>query len=253
MRRTPTMVTLLALAVAASATWIGCGDDHGNEVTFVGNVISVTPAQAMRVAPSHRWLARVRSFVVPDALAQSSCPAKHVLACASNGRQRPVCARVHAADCRFSVAVDALPEEFANGFLAFEDDANGNGRGDAGRERIAFLLSPPLGNVCNGQVVTLHDVSIDFTTGAASAASVEKDPTTCPPPTPGTPVATRTPTRTPTPAGTPTRTPTPARPTRTPTYNAGAGLAGPPSTMLALLSAIGAVGLLLPSRRRSRE
>ena len=82
----------------------------------------------------------------------------------------------------------------------------------------------------------LDDVQIDFTPGTAhaTAGSVRKDPDTCTNATPG-PTATSTPGPSPTP------------------YSVAAPLHPPPSTMLAMLYGAGAVGLLLPVRRRRRR
>lgn len=223
------IVPILSIAVGAGGMWWGCGSSGGPFATFQGNVSSVSPPQSMREAPLHRWLAEVDSLVLPKALAQSTCPAKHVIACATNGRDNAVCVRVDS-ECGFSVSLDVLGGDFSKGSFGFVDDVNSNRAADSG-ERVAFLFTS-LGRVCNGTVVTLKNVAIDFNNGSATAGSVVKDPDTCPPTTP-----------------TPTRTPS-VGPTRTPTYYAAASLNQPPSKMLAFLSALGVVGLLLPPRRR---
>jgi hypothetical protein len=217
-------VVLLAMA--------SCGgdDNKARGVTFVGTVTSVTPQQAMLQVPSRRWLAKIESLLLPNAVAQSSCPAKHVLACAANGATAEACERVDIVDCGFSVSVPALPDAFARGAFGFIDDANDNGEHDSG-ETIAFLFEA-LGRLCEGTVVKLDDVQIDFTPGMAhaTAGSVRKDPDTCTGPVP---------------TSTPAPTPTP--------YSIAAPLNGPPSTMLAMLYGAGALGLLLPVRRRRRR
>jgi hypothetical protein len=227
----------IAAASVMLLTAMGCGSDHKQGgVTFVGTVTSVTPQQAMREVPARRWLAKVESLILPSAVAQSSCPAKHVLACASNGVSPEACERVDIVDCGFSVSVPATLTAFAGGAFGFVDDANDNAEQDSG-ETIAFLFED-LGRLCEGTVVKLDDVSIDFTPGSAhaTAGSVRKDPDTCPNVTPG-PSATSTPG--------PSPTPTP--------YSVAAPLNPPPSTMLAMLYGAGAVGLLLPVRRRRRR
>jgi len=222
-------VMVSALVIAAAAGWMGsgCGSDHGTAGTFAGNVTSVSPSQAMLQAPAHRWLAEIPSFVLPKALAQSTCPAKHVIICASNGRDAKICSDVSNGDCSFSVSLDVLADDFSNGTVEFADDTNGNGAIESG-EKVATLTNP-LGRVCNGSVVTLSDVAINFTNGTATASSVVKNPDTCSGAT-SVPV-----------------------PTATPTYTAGASLHQPPSPLLAFLSGVGVVGLLLPSRRKSRR
>lgn len=227
----------LAMAGVVLLAALGCGgSSNPGGVTFVGTVTSVTPQQAMREVPARRWLAKVQSLVLPSAVAQSSCPAKHVLACASNGSAPEACDRVEIVDCQFSVSVPATATDFAGGAFGFVDDANDNGAHDPG-ETVAFLFAA-LGRLCEGTVVHLEDVHIDFTPGAAkaTAGTVSKDPDTCPNTTPS-----------------PTTTSTPG-PSPTPTaYSVASPLQSPPSSMLAMLYGAGAVGLLLPMRRRRRR
>ena len=212
-----TMASAMLLAV------VSCGGDHHQHgVTFTGTVTSVSPQQAMLQTPSRRWLAKVDSFLLSSAVAQSSCPARHVLACANNGSDPESCERVDSGDCGFSVSVPADSDGFVGGTVAFVDDQDDDGEHDSG-EPVAFLLAS-LGRLCDGTVVKLDGVAINFTLGSATAASVNKDPDTCANVTP---------------------TPTP--------YGIAAPLNGPPSTMLAMLYGAGAVGLLLPVRWRRRR
>lgn len=257
----PTPVAVIAIVIT-SLGWLGCGGDGGGSgATFKGNVAAVSPAQARLAAPSQTWLARTRFLLLPEAVAQSSCPAAHVLICVDNGA-RTICRPVGSGDCDFSLSINAK-DDFASGQISFVNDANDDGNRDAGETR-AFLVNP-VGRVCNGSVITINDVAIDFSSPVAIAASIEKDPDTCPEATPArtrtsTPTAT---TRTPTMVGgTPTRTPTPVggaptatrTRTRTPTpYGYGASLNQPPSSMFAFLSGVGVLGLLLPFRRRPRR
>ncbi len=231
-RRTPAILGAILAVVAAGFFWQGCGGDDTKAATFTGNVSSVSPTQASIETPN-RWLARAGSFLLPKAVAQASCPAPHVLVCASNG-VRSFCKRVGSESCNFSISIFAV-NDFAQGSISFVDDANEDGNEDSGEAEA--ILFQPLGRVCNGSVVTLTDVDLNFTNGIATAASIEKDPDTCREPTP---------TRTPTPGGVP--------PTATPTmYAAARSLQGPPSSMLAFLSGAGVVGLILPRRWRSRR
>jgi hypothetical protein len=275
-RRIQAMTISLAVVLASAVVWQGCGgNDHGRggNVTIAGNVSSVTPAQAKAESRS-RLLAAAQWMFASQAVAQSSCPAHRVLVCVSNGPGQPVnCERVDSNSCSFAISFDVL-NEFADGVVAFSDDVNDDGKPEG--EAFAILTNP-LGRVCPGSVVLLNDVTLDFTAGTATAASVEKDPDTCTgTPTPAGSV-TATPTRTRTPAPTVTGTPptptpnatataiagmtataiatqtgTPANtPTGTTTpYSYGASLNQPPTTWLAFLFSAGALGLILPHRRR---
>ena len=275
-RRTLAATTLSLFFIAAVVVWQGCGgSDHNSSTsaTITGNVASVNPAQAK--AETRSRLLAAADLLVPRAVAQSTCAARHVLVCvASDPSQQAVCDTIDADSCRFSISFDVV-NDFADGKVAFIDDANQNGRADSG-EGFAFLTNP-IGPICPGTVVVLNDLSIDFSTITATAASVDKAPDTCgatATPTArgtGTPTATPTQVRTNTPSGTPpTSTPTrtaTALPTLTATaaaamtqtaaatmtgtpYAYGASLNQPPSTMLAFLFGAGVFGLILPYRRR---
>jgi hypothetical protein len=264
-RRIRAVAFTLVFAVAVAAAWQGCGgSDHGSSATFSGNVSSVSPTQTAGVASPRGLLAAARLSLSSTAHAQSTCPSSHLIVCAtSGGNQAIVCAPVDPNTCQFDLSLDVL-DQFANGHLGFFNDANGNLKPDSGE---AFgLLTNDIRPVCNGTVVTLSDVAIDFTTFSATAASFNKNPDACPakstptgtPPTP-TPTAPNVPpgnsTSTPTPSSTPTRTATAGgTPTSTPTptgYGYGLALNDPPSRMLAVLFGVGAFGLIVP-RRRSR-
>jgi hypothetical protein len=194
------LLALVALAVAVSDLSQGCGGSgRGSSplpsgVTFEGNVAAVLPPQAS--LGTRRWLARVESYLFPrPAIAQSTCAAKHVLACVTNGRDPAVCSAVNPSDCRFSVSTGLVSGSFAGGAFGFADDTNENGAIDPG-EAVAFFLSS-FANACEGSVLTLNEVFIDFSDGFATAASVDSNQT-CPTPTP-------TPTGRPTPSPTPTK------------------------------------------------
>jgi len=267
--------------IVAGALWSGCGDDdHGSGgATITGNIAAVNPPQARREGLSHRWLARLDSLVVGEAIAQSTCPARHTFICATNGRDPIACEPVDSTDCRFSITLDPLGD-FSDGGVSFFDDANQNGTFDQGE--LFAILTNQLVPLCEGTVATLNDVSANFSTLTATAASVVKSPDTCagtPTATAkatatvtGTPSATSTPTRAPatqTAAAAKTQTAAPGAtqtaaagatqtaaaktgtPTTTPTsYPYGASLNNPPSNWLALASGLGIVGLLIPRRRR---
>ena len=140
--------------------------------------------------------------------------------------------------------------------LRFIDDVNDNGEPDSGEAASTVAQSLIF---CNGDQVSITDAVVNFTTGA-TAATVRKTVDRCTTAPTATPSGSRTPTRTGTPGTpTPTRTGTPATPTPTGTlsptptgtvYVAAAPLNEPPTSLLAFLFSAGAVGLLIPRRRR---
>jgi hypothetical protein len=126
-----------------------------------------------------------------------------------------VCSPVRSSDCGFSTRI-VLAEDGESVVFFFVQDANGNGDADAG-EREAFLVSPLPDRLCNGDVLEIPDVDVNFLTSTATAGGfITKQIDACPAPT-GIP--TRTPSRTATP-GTPTPTTTGTPPTATPTASA---------------------------------
>jgi hypothetical protein len=52
--------------------------------------------------------------------------------CVSNGRDTAVCSKVDPTDCRVSVSVDVLLDDFAGGSFGFVDDTDGTGAIDSG-------------------------------------------------------------------------------------------------------------------------
>jgi len=126
----------------------------------------------------------------------------------SNGTT--VCSPVRSSDCTFSTRI-VLSEDDQSVFLFFVRDTNGNGGVDAG-ERQAFLVSPLPRRLCNGDVIEIPDVDIDFVTATATAGGfITKQIDACPEPTG---IASATPSRTTTPgAPSPTATGTPPTPT----------------------------------------
>ncbi len=243
----PVVAVFAALFVGLATQWSGCGGDGGTiAVTFQGDVASVTGASAKAPARS-RFFASVGRLLDPQAIAQGTCPAKRVLICAATGTAEttptptstvtptatttpvstptatrtvgavPVhCERVNSDTCGFSLQI-TLAEDGDEVVLFFVDDADGNGSFGSS-EKIAELQNP-LGRVCNGDLYTLEDVDVNFTSGNATATFVNQEIDACAP-TPG-PTSTR-PTATPTgtrPTATPTVTGTP--PTPTPTNTSG--------------------------------
>jgi hypothetical protein len=292
MRKMPAILLSGVGAILVAGTlWSGCGgDDHhgSNTATIKGNISSVNPPEARLDGASHRWLARLDSLLVGEAIAQASCPALHVQICASNGSDPIICQPVDPTDCSFTLEIDTRGD-FSSGTVSFFDDANQNGAFDQGE--LFAILTNQLVPLCNGTVVTLNDVSANFAALTATAASVVKDPDTCAGTPTATPRATATNAATSTPSSTPTHAPATRTaiaaatqtaapgatqtavagatqtvvvgatqtaaaqtPTVTPTggYGYGASLHEPPSSWLALASGLGLVGLLVPRRRRRR-
>jgi len=245
MRKMPKSGLIVLSGIGAFAIagmlWSGCGDDdhHGsNTATINGNVSAVNPAQARREESSRRWLARLDSLLVGEAIAQATCPARHTRICASNGVDPIICAPVDPTDCTFTLSIDTLGD-FSQGTVSFFDDVNQNGVFDQGE--LFAILTNQLVPLCNGTTVTLNDVSANFAALTATAASVVKNPDTCA----GTPTATARATSTPNATSTAapaTRTAAAAK-TRTaavPTQTAGAiqtQTAGPGATQTAAAGA----------------
>ena len=123
-----------------------------------------------------------------------------------------VCSHVDASGCKFSTRIE-LAEDGEPAAVFFVEDSNGDGKPNAA-ELESFLVSPLPARLCNGDVIEIPDVDVNFLNGTATAGgTITKALDACPAPT-GT--ATRTPSRTTTPGTpTPTRTGTPATPTPT--------------------------------------
>ena len=213
----------------------GCGGDHASTpVTFRGDVAEVKKVVSRTLKASGRFLA-ARDFsrgLLGEAFAQSSCGADvaAVLACAvtqhDGGDPRVSCAAVDENECTFSVAV-RLSEDGDSTSLVFVQDQNGNGRFDPEEPAAVadgLFEGSSATQFCNGDIVVLENVEIDFSTLSYTADSMEKSFDSCngaspsPTETSGlTPTATVTGTP-PTPTPTPTVTPTPTSPpTPTPT------------------------------------
>ena len=216
-------VVLLAGLAAWTLPQAGCGDGDNFAVTVVGDVDEVTGASAAAPAARESFFARVVRFFIGRATAQPECNADTVLACvattAGSGTEddRVSCRRVDA-DCFFATRV-RLVADGDDVFIFFCDDADDDGVCDD--DETTAELTNDVGEVCNGDQVTLDAVDIDFGAQQATADSVDVEPGACAP-TPGptdTPGATATPTATgtpPTPTPTVTGTPPTATPTETP-------------------------------------
>lgn len=233
-----------ALLLGLAAQWSGCGSSDTIAVTFQGDVANVTTASIQGPART-RFFASVGRFLVPKAIAQGSCEAEQVLICVATtaaaatptptstatatpatpvptATETPTgsvtttqCERVNSDTCSFSILA-TLANDGDEIEVFFVDDDDGDGEAGSGEDRAE--LQNPLGRVCNGDVYTLDDVDVDFSSGEATADFVDQEVDACAP----TPTITGTPTRTPTPTATgtpptPTPTVTGTPPTPTPT------------------------------------
>lgn len=214
MRRMRGFAALTATTLAVAVLyWQGCGSSGGEDVvTFRGNVESVVAA-AFAPSSSHTYLARLGGWLFPSAVAQSSCSTEveDVLACAGTGSEdeeggQVRCNRVRTSDCGFQVEI-RLAAEGDPVTLFFVQDENGDGAIDEG-EPTASIDDPPTFPVCNGDVIALDDVEIDFEAGSYSADGIVKEEGCSATPTP---TSTSGPSPTPTTESSPTPTtePTP--------------------------------------------
>jgi hypothetical protein len=242
----------LAVVCAGLLYSQGCGGSDPVPVVYRGNVTTVEPpATAARSQTQDGRLASSWRFeLVPSAVAQSgTCSEatrqnlRDVFLCvatshgnAAPGTPTPTprvtsrCFHVDAGSCEFEADL-SLEADHDPVVLIFTNSPDGSGDGDA-----AFLGGYEPTEFCNGDVVRIPDVDINFPAGTATAGGAivkELDgcaratvtptaaptsvttPTTTPTGTPATPTPTSeedTPTPTPSPTGpapTPTRTPTP--------------------------------------------
>jgi hypothetical protein len=164
--------------------------------------------------------AETTNFVTPVPTTTALATPTGTVTPAATATSRPassnrVCSPVRSSDCRFSTRI-VLSEDGQSVFLFFLQDTNNNGDVDPG-ERQAFLVSPLPGRLCNGDVLEIPDVDVNFLTSTATAGGfIIKLIDACPAPTSA---PTRTPTRTATAgtpaAGTPTATATGTPPTPT--------------------------------------
>ncbi|MGH7857382.1 MAG: hypothetical protein ACREQY_08630, partial [Candidatus Binatia bacterium] len=151
----------LATVAVLSVQWVGCGDGDDFAVVVNGNVDEVTGADTSR-APSERrsFLAAVEGLVVGRAVAQPECPdeAEQVLACAeSEDEDEFRCRGVKEETCAFTTSIQLDSDEDELGVF-FCDDADDDG--DCGDDETRAELTNDLGEVCNGDQVTLEDVDI---------------------------------------------------------------------------------------------
>jgi hypothetical protein len=166
---------------------VGCGDDRPDLLaSFQGNVRNVAGEVSARTAPSG-WWAFWASLEPPNAVAQS-CEAQSVLACAETFADGSAagerCTEVNSASCEFNTEIHVIDDDAG---VSFVDDTDGDGGRDLD-EPVAHLTND-LGSVCNGTVIVLHDVDINFAAETAVARRVDKPVDACPS---GTPQGTRT-------------------------------------------------------------
>jgi len=252
------MVTVITV-MGAALYWTGCGDDE-LQTTFEGNVSSVQPTTIAARSVRDGGFAFHLPQIPARAFAQGTCVAPGagatLLFCVKTSTFE-VCEPVSEGDCTFTL-ITGLEQERLPLLLRFVDDVNDNGAPDSG-EAVSTVTQSL--TYCNGDQVSIGNAAVNFTTGVTTA-TVRKTFDRCTNTTAptATPAGSRTPTRTGTPGTpTPTRTGTPATPTPTGTltptptgtaYVAAAPLQDPPTSMLAFLVSAGAVGLLIPRRRR---
>jgi hypothetical protein len=255
-------LALVALLGLTAAGYWSCGGDNENGAIFNGEVSSVSASLPAR-EPRSRGLAFLLPEIPSRAHAQASCPApgaRALLIFCIRTASFEVCQPVDPASCTFSLTavLDGGPSPLA---MTFVDDTNANVEREPA-ERASTVQQSLV--YCNEDQVQITNAMVNFTSGATTANVSKKvdrcrnvtatptrsgTPATPLPTVTGTP-PTPTPTRTGT-APTPTRTGTPPTPLPTPTtYGSGASLRQSPSSMLAFLFSAGAVGLLLPRRRR---
>jgi hypothetical protein len=277
-------LALVALAGLTATVYWSCGGDNENGASFSGDVSSVSSASL----PVRDTRSRGLAFRLPGmpSSAHAACLAPgasaRLIFCIRSGAFE-VCQPVDPDSCTFGLNA-VLEDDPIPLVLTFVDDANANVQ----RERSEDVSTVQQDLVyCNGDQVEITNAVVNFGSGTTTA-SISKKVDRCRnvTRTPGTPIPTRTgtppsptPTRTGTPPSpTPTRTgtppsPTPTRtgtppsptPTRTATppsptppltpttYSGTTSLNQSPSSMLAFLFSAGAVGLLLPRRRRRSD
>jgi hypothetical protein len=98
-----------------------------------------------------------------------------VLACATTleSDTPPTCRPLEESSCDFSLELP-LREAGAMVGLFFVQDDDGSGEAD-GAERVAKLIDEKQGApLCNGDVVRVEDVAVDFAEAAPSAAAIHK-------------------------------------------------------------------------------
>jgi len=239
------IVAVIAMAGGA-VYWAGCGDDE-KQTTFAGNVSSVSGASAALRRPERSTFAFHLPQIPAQAFAQGTCAvpgSADLLFCVKTSNFE-VCEPVNQGDCKFTL-ITGLEQDRLPAVLRFVDDTNQSGAPDSGEGSSTVTQSLLY---CNGDVVSIANAAVNFTTGVTTA-TVTKTVDRC-----TNAVATQTPrpAGTGTPTRTPTRTGTPATPTPTGTggpYASAAPLNQPPTNMLAFLFSAGAVGLIVPRRRR---
>ena len=241
-------LVMIAVALVAGATyWTGCGGDE-ETTTFSGNVSSVSPALAEVTKPKETRFAFHWPKLQSEAFAQGSCGSNGRLLFCIQTSTYGVCEPVDAG-CDFEIEAGIERERDAV-VMTFVNDSNGNHTADGGE---AFSTVAQSLRYCNGDKVRIANAQVNFTSGFTTA-TVTKTRDKCTGVNPTQPAGTATAVKTSTPGGpsatnTPAGTGTPVG-TPTPIYVSAAPLNTPPSTALAFLFSAGALGLLVPRRRR---
>ena len=157
----------------------GCADDPGDTVRVDGNVVSVAakPATAKADSPANglaafgRWL---RGPWTRAAIAQSSCGAavEGVLACLASQSAsfefRAACSRVRS-NCEFEVELE-LAGDGDELVLFFCADVNGDAVCDPEEPAAPYFDFGKVGSFCNGDVLTVTNVAVDFGSGTCSGS-----------------------------------------------------------------------------------
>jgi hypothetical protein len=240
---------LIAIAMLVGSTyWVGCGGDE-NTTNFSGNVSSVSPALAALPPQKDSRFAIHWLKLQSEAYAQGACGTGGRLLFCIQTSTLSACDRVDAG-CTFEIET-AIERDRDTVTMTFVDDTNGNRVGDTGEAKSTVAQSM---RYCNGDQVVIANADVNFTTGFTTASVTKRVDRCTGLVATQTPRGTVTPARTNTPNGSPTATRTGTlspTATRTPTsYLASNSLNQPPSNMLAFLFSAGALGVLIPRRRR---
>ena len=231
-------ITRAACAVILLFLSTDCADKP-SALRVEGNVVSVSGGPAPSASRTERGpvlaiARRVSDLWVAPAIAQSSCGAavEGVLACLATegppGTFAATCARVRS-NCEFVVTIELdQPGDTLN--LFFCADADGDGRCAPTETSAPYVNFDKVGNFCNGDVLRVSNVAIDFASQTCTGSLTNLVADGCAPPdptAPPTPLPTEPPDDTPQPGDTPTAgpsatpnpsvtaTPAPPTPTRT--------------------------------------
>jgi hypothetical protein len=221
---------LCGLSFGALAYVQGCGgDDDPARVSFQGNVddVELPASAALGRAGTFALLRRSWSSLVSSAIAQSGecseetqANLEDVFLCVGAAHEEPTptdsaepeptpifernCVRVNAETCEFRASI-RLRSDHDFTLLVFSHSPDG----DADNGDAAFLSGYEPTEFCNGDVINIPDVDIDFDSGTATPGGpITKEVDACES-TGGTATPTRSATRTRTPTGGPHPTATP--------------------------------------------